>query len=82
MTVVKFFILCSPFDYGTDLLFLPGQPCVLSDSIASEFGFPYDNGILCKVPLRALKVYSRGQSAGSAPNLKVESWYNKGDVSN
>jgi len=62
------------------LLDLPGAPCILSSSVSSEHAFLYDDGILCKVPLRALKVYSRGLVSSSAPSLKVEIWYNKGGV--
>ena len=42
------------------------------------YGIVFPNGILCRVPLRSLKVYSQGLSARSAPNLTVEIWYNKG----
>lgn len=68
-------LVSSKFSY---LLNLPGQPCVLSTS----YGQLYDGAILCKVPLRALKVYSRDQFPGSAPNLMVDIWYNKGGVDN
>lgn len=34
----------------------------------------YDDGILCRVPLRALKIYSRGLVSNSAPVLVVEIW--------
>ncbi|KAL9179269.1 hypothetical protein ACHAXT_008559 [Thalassiosira profunda] len=63
-------LVSSEFTY---LLFLPGEPCILS----TDYGQRYDGGILCKVPLRALKIYSRGQFPGSAPNLVVEIWYNR-----
>mmetsp|Transcript_32276 Transcript_32276/g.67849 ORF Transcript_32276/g.67849 Transcript_32276/m.67849 type:complete len:1275 (+) Transcript_32276:77-3901(+) len=66
-------LVSSKFSY---LLSLPGQPCVLS----TEYGQLYDGGILCNVPLRALKVYSQGQFPGSASDLKVEIWYNTGGV--
>ena len=66
-------LVSSEYSY---LLSLPGEPCILS----TEFGQMYDGGILCKVPLRALKVYSRDQFPGSAPNLKVELWYNNQEV--
>ena len=61
----------------TYLLELPGEPCVLS---SIEYGDMYDGGILCKVPLRSLKVYSQDLSPGSAPDLKVEMWYGHGGV--
>ena len=64
------------------LLNLPGQPCVTSDSISAEYGILYDHGILCKVPLRALKIYSRGQVSGNAQDLNVEIWFDKGGLDN
>jgi len=39
-------------------------------------GNMHNGGILCKAPLRALKVYSRGQSPG-ARTLRVEIWFNE-----
>ena len=59
---------------------LPGQICVLSTQ--HGYGQVYDGGILCRVPLRALKLYLQGLVPGSAPNLKVEIWFNKGGVHN
>jgi hypothetical protein len=64
----------------TYLLNLPGEPCVLSSTISSEVGRLYDAGILCNVPLRSLKVWTRGLDAWNAPGLQVEFWYNKGGV--
>lgn len=55
------------------LLDLPDNLCKHG---ASFQGSMYSNGILCKVPLRALKIYSRNQVSGSAPSLLVEMWYN------
>ena len=55
------------------LLDLPDHLCTHG---ASFQGPMYSNGILCKVPLRALKIYSRNQVAGSAPSLLVEIWFN------
>lgn len=55
----------------TYLLSLPGEPCVLSP------GNRYDGGIMCRVPLRSLKVYSQGQVSGSAPAMQFEVWYNR-----
>ncbi len=46
---------------------LPGQICVLSTQ--HGYGQVYDGGILCRVPLRALKLYLQGLVPGSAPNL-------------
>ncbi len=66
----------------TYLLGLPTNPCVLSDSISVDYGKAYGGGILCKVPLRALKVYTKDLVPGSAPPLKVDVWYGKGDVVN
>lgn len=34
----------------------------------------YDDGILCRRPLRALRLYTRGLSTASAPQLSVELW--------
>ena len=41
----------------------------------------YDYGILCKLPLRALKIYSRGLVSSNAPNLTVEVWFNSQGLS-
>ena len=60
------------------LLGLPNNLCIDS---TGEYGNRYDGGILCKVELRALKVYSRGLRSGSAPQLKAEVWYNNGGIS-
>jgi len=60
----------------TYLLDAPDNLCVLSSSLGSQHGTVYDGGILCKVPLRSLKVYTRGLVSGSAPRLKVEVWFN------
>ena len=63
----------------TYLLSLPGQPCRLS----TEYGQLYDGGILCTLPLRAIKIYTRGLSPyNNHPNLLLEVWYNKGGVDN
>ncbi len=64
----------------TYLLNLPGQPCVLSSTISSKFGLLYDNGIICKVPLRSLKVWTRGLDPWTAPGLQVELWYMRGGL--
>ena len=45
--------------------------------LSTEYGDLYDGGILCKVPLRSLKIYTRGLFPNSAPNLVVEIWYNR-----
>ena len=63
-------LVSSKFSY---LLALPGEICVQS----AQYG-QYDGGILCKVPLRALKLFSQDLVPGSAPNLKVEIWFNEG----
>ena len=62
------------------LLNLPNNICALSRSINSSIERLYPDGILCKIPLRPLKIYSRGLSSDSAPNLQVEFWYNQGGV--
>jgi len=60
-------LVSSKFSY---LLSAPDNACVLSSDIG--YGTIYDNGILCKVPLRSLKVYSQGLLSNSAPQLKVD----------
>ena len=55
------------------LLGLPGSPCIVS----TAYGDRYDGGILCRVPLRSLKVYSQNLVSFSAPYLIVEVWYNR-----
>jgi hypothetical protein len=57
----------SHYDY---LLSAPNDECVSSTDLG--LGSRYDNGILCKKPLRALKIYSRGLVEGTAPSLLVE----------
>ena len=64
----------------TYLLNLPGEPCVLSSTISAEAGRLYDNSILCKVPLRSLKVWSRNLNPWTAPNLRAEFWFMRGGV--
>jgi hypothetical protein len=60
------------YDY---LLSVPNNACVLSDTLGDVQGTRYDHGILCKVPLRALKIYSRDLTVGSAPTILVEVWF-------
>jgi hypothetical protein len=57
------------FDY---LLGTPNNLCIDSTTDHSNL---YDNGILCKTELRALKIYTRGLICHSAPQLKVEVWF-------
>jgi hypothetical protein len=65
-------------DRNDYLLDAPENACQLSYHLG--LGDRYDNGILCTVPLRALKVYSRGlRDDGAAPSLKVEVWFNNRD---
>jgi hypothetical protein len=65
-------LVSSYFDY---LLSAPNDLCV--SSVDLDLGVRFDNGILCKAPLRALKVFSRGMmDDGSAPLLKVDVWFN------
>jgi hypothetical protein len=66
-------LVSSKFSY---LLSVPDDLCILSSSLGDNMGFIYDNGILCKRPLRALKLYSRGLFSNSAPKLSVEIWFN------
>jgi hypothetical protein len=63
------------FDY---LLDTPEDLCKSSYHLG--IGRRFDNGILCKTPLRALKVYTRGlKDDGKAPSLKVEVWFDNSD---
>jgi len=66
-------LVSSKFTY---LLGAPDGLCVLSSSLEGNYGLNYDDGILCKVPLRSLKVYTRNLVQGSVPDLKVEVWFN------
>jgi len=61
------------------LLNLPGNPCTLSTAM---HGFRYDGGILCTVPLRSLKIYTKDMVSGSAPGLRVQIWYDRNQVGN
>jgi hypothetical protein len=61
------------------LLGLPNNLCI-DTSAQEEYGILYDNGIMCKTELRALKVYTRGLFSGTAPQLNVEIWYNSGGI--
>ena len=70
-------LVSSRFSY---LLSLPGDICILSNDIG--FGPQYDNGILCKIPLRALKIYSRGLTSKTAPQLLVEMFLREGGTAN
>lgn len=65
-------LVSSEFAY---LLALPGEPCILSTAYGNRYN--NGNGILCKVPLRALKIYSQGLTSVTASSLKVEVWYNR-----
>ena len=66
----------------TYLLDIPNNVCVKSGEISATLGRLYSYGILCKVPLRSLKIYSRGLLSGTAPDLLVEMYYNQGSVEN
>lgn len=66
----------------TYLLDIPNNVCMRSGDISATFGRLYSHGILCKIPLRSLKIYSRGLLSGTAPDLFVEMYYNKGSVDN
>lgn len=52
------------------------RACISSTSLGDSIGYIYDRGILCRLPLRALKVYSRGLNSRNAPKLVVETWFN------
>lgn len=70
-------LVSSKFAY---LLSTPANVCVLSSDIG--YGEQYDNGILCKVPLRGLKIYSRGLVSTTAPRLSVDIYFRKGGIRN
>lgn len=73
-------LVSSKFIY---LLEIPGQRCISSlEYLESndEYIHRYDDGILCKDPLRALKVYSRGLVSASAPKLLVEISFEGGHI--
>merc|ERR1719261_2344916 len=59
----------------TYLLSAPNNLCVTAASLGSLEAVRYDNGILCKVPLRALKIYSRNLDYATAPSLTVDAWF-------
>eukprot|EP00934_Nitzschia_sp_Nitz4_P001960 Nitzschia sp. Nitz4//scaffold89_size161592//205//3093//NITZ4_002358-RA/size161592-processed-gene-0.210-mRNA-1//-1//CDS//3329559556//1960//frame0 len=60
------------------LLKAPNSICVSSDDLG--MGIRYDHGILCKRPLRSLKIYSQGmQTASDPPSLKVKVWFDNPD---
>ena len=64
-------LVSSRFTY---LLSAPNGVCV--SSISLGLGVRYDNGILCKAPLRSLKIYSRGLvNDGTAPTMIVNAWF-------
>ena len=48
--------------------------------IGAEMSTRYDKGILCRAPLRALKIFSHGLRASSAKKLRVEMWLDASDV--
>ena len=60
----------------TYLLAAPNNICVRSASLGNEYSTLYGGSILCKVPLRALKIYTRNLTSNSARNLKVKVWFN------
>ena len=64
-------LVSSKFSY---LLEIPEKRCISSNqylALNDEYIHRYDDGILCKDPLRALKVYSRGLVSASAPKMFV-----------
>eukprot|EP00591_Stephanopyxis_turris_P017726 CAMPEP_0195538828 /NCGR_PEP_ID=MMETSP0794_2-20130614/49734_1 /TAXON_ID=515487 /ORGANISM="Stephanopyxis turris, Strain CCMP 815" /LENGTH=1792 /DNA_ID=CAMNT_0040672837 /DNA_START=109 /DNA_END=5487 /DNA_ORIENTATION=- len=66
-------LVSSRFNY---LLSAPNNVCILGKTLREEYGMQYDNGILCKVPLRALKLYTRDLVSTTAPSMRVEVWFN------
>lgn len=69
-------LVSSRFDY---LISTPDNLCVRSSELGK--GLQYDDGILCKVPLRALKIYTKELLSGSAPHLQVGIYHNQGGIS-
>jgi hypothetical protein len=51
----------------THLLSAPDDVCVKSSSLGGEYDARYNDGILCKVPLLALEIYTRNLDSNSAP---------------
>jgi len=43
-------------------------------------GERYDGGVLCRRPLRALKIYTRGLVSGTAPPLLLEIWVDNNEM--
>lgn len=66
----------------TYLLSIPGDKCILSSTLGPDVGILYDNGILCKVPLRSLKVYTRNLVSFNAPQIRVQAWFFGADIGN
>jgi hypothetical protein len=60
----------------TYLLSAPDDVCIKSSSLGGEYDARYNGGILCKVPLRALKIYTRNLDSSSAPRLVADVWFN------
>ena len=53
-----------------------GRTCTKAAEISSTIGQQYDHGILCRRPLRPLKIYTKGLTYSSAQKLKMELWQN------
>lgn len=62
--------------------YLLNLPDLCNRSSDISLGSLYPDAILCKVPLRSLKIYTRGLYSGSAPDFLMKMWYNKGGVQN
>ena len=72
-------VVSSRFNY---LLNAPNNVCVLSSSLGADMGVVYDDGILCKVPLRSIKVYSRNLISSTASTMLLQAWFNGRSSSN
>jgi len=77
-------VVSSTFLY---LLDHPDDACIRASDISDEIGSRYNGSkggaILCKVPLRSLKIYTRNLLAGNSPSdLKVDAWFNSSTNSN
>jgi hypothetical protein len=66
-----FVALCSQA-YAYLLSLDNGGTCVTAESLGEASRTRYDGGILCRRPLRSLRIYSRGLVHATAPRLRVE----------
>ena len=65
--------LCSHY-YSFLLGIDGGATCVTAASLGADIGARYDGGILCRSPLRPLRVYTHSLTLATAPRLRVQLW--------